>query len=361
MPKDKKQETNEPDDNPINNPHDKFVKFLFTMKAVVKDYFTHLFPKHLLEKLDIETLELDTTSYITPKLAEFYSDIVWRCRYRNKSEFAELCFIIEHKSYVPPYPNVQIGDYKQGAYNTQIKMEQPLRVVMPIIVYHGVNKWEVKPFSSYFGDIDEAFHVFIDPLTYFLTDLSDYPDEMIKAFNTIFLSRALLALKHFKEKEYLRQHFVELLFVGYENNNSKEEMDFVQSFYLYLYTLLGGISVSEINKRVEAFNNNQKSEVMENYIDYIIEKSKKEGLQAGLDEGRERGLEKGLQEGLEKGLQEGLQKGLQKGRQEGVEIGKKLSIYQAWQRGCEIDLLMRIFALSKNEIMTVVAEMKNAH
>jgi predicted transposase/invertase (TIGR01784 family) len=341
MPKEKKQETNEPDDKQINNPHDKFIKFIFTMKAVVKDYFIHLFPKHLFEKLDIETLELDTTSYITPKLAEYYSDIVWRCQYRDKKEFAQLCFIIEHKSYIPPYPNVQIGDYKQGAYNTQIKMEQPLRVVMPIIVYHGTNKWEIKPFSSYFGDIDEGFHTFIDPLSYYLTDLSDYPDEMIKAFNTIFLGRALLALKHFKEQEYIRQHFVELLFVGYESNNSKEEIDFVRSFYLYLYTILGGITVEEINQRVEEFNNNHKSEVMENYIDYIIEKSKKEGLHEG--------------------LQEGLHEGRQKGRQEGIEIGKKLSIFEAWQRGCEIELLMRIFALSKDEILNVIEEMKNAN
>ena len=84
------------------------------MKAVVKDYFIHLFPKNLFEKLDIETLELDTTSYITPKLAEYYSDIVWRCQHPDKKGFAQLCFIIEHKSYIPSYPNVQIGDYKQG-------------------------------------------------------------------------------------------------------------------------------------------------------------------------------------------------------------------------------------------------------
>ncbi len=138
MSKSKKEQPKDSEENKaINNPHDKFFKAIFAMRTVVKEYLDNFFPKDLLAKLDIETLEIESNSYITSELEEFFSDIVWRCKFRDKEEYAQICFIFEHKSYVPKYPNVQIGDYKQGAYNKQIKMKQPLQLVMPIVVYHG--------------------------------------------------------------------------------------------------------------------------------------------------------------------------------------------------------------------------------
>ena len=128
MAKDKQNK----EQNSINNPHDRFFKKLFGLASVVKGYFDHLFPKHLAAKLDLSTLELDNTTYITSELDEYYSDIVWRCRLIGKKTVVHVCFIFEHKSYVPEYPHIQIGDYKQGAYNKQLAAKQPLSVVVPI-------------------------------------------------------------------------------------------------------------------------------------------------------------------------------------------------------------------------------------
>ena len=322
----KKNETDDNDDKMLNNPHDRFFKAVFARLVVVKDYFNHFFPKHLLAKLDIDTLESTNTSYITPELEEFYSDIVWRCQYRDKKEWVLVCFIFEHKSYVPKYPHVQIGDYKQGSYNKQIKEKKPLQVVVPIMVYHGLKPWPDKPFSSYFGDIDEAFLPYIDPLAFHLTNLQDYSDDMIKAFNTIFLGKAMRAYKHFLDKEYILEHLVELLVIGYENNYSDEEFDFVHSFSLYLYTISGGFTNEEFSGKIEEYNKNQNSEVMVNYIDVV--------------------LQKGIEKGIEKGINIGFQK------------GEKLSIYKMWQGGCEIVLISRIFALPEEKILAIIDEMK---
>ena len=317
MAKKKKQKPPQP----INNPHDKFFKAVFGMLIVVQDYLKHFFPKHLLQKLDISTLELVTTSYITPELSESYSDIVWRCQYVDKQESAHICFVFEHKSYIPDFVRIQIGDYKQGAYNKQLKSGQPLSLVLPIIVYHGVEKWSDKPFTQYFGDIDAAFHPFIDAHEYYLTDLQDYSDEMIKAFNMIFLGRTFLALKHFAEKEYIKGHFAELLFLGYENNNSKNDIDFVRLFYVYLSRISGGISVEELDIQAEKIENNQNKEIMENYIDILLER------------GEKRGIEKG------------------------IEKGKKLAIFEAYQRGGDLELLSRLFDMPPDAILQIIEEM----
>ncbi len=306
----------------INNPNDKFFKAVFSMLVVVQDYFDKLFPKHLRDKLDLSTLELDTTTYITPELADFYSDIVWRCKMKDSEKMVHTCFVFEHKSYVPDYPHIQIGDYKQGAYNKQLAAKQPLSVVVPIIVYHGKRKWVMKPFHSYFGEIDEAFQEFIDPCKYYLTDLQDYSDEMIAAFNTIFLGKIMLALKHYTEKEYIKGNFVQLAFVGYLNNNSKETLDFVKTINVYLSNILGGISREEIEIQIEQIDDSVKKENMYNFIEDV----EKKGIDIGINLG--------------------------------IDLGKKVLLYDAYKKGYKLEELAQFSSLPVSEIIKIIEEMK---
>jgi predicted transposase/invertase (TIGR01784 family) len=313
--------------NFLNNPNDRFFKKLFGLVSVVRDYFKEVFPKHLSTKLDLNTLKLDTTSYITSELEEYYSDIVWQCQLEGKKSVVHICFIFEHKSYVPAYPHIQIGDYKQGAYNKQLAAEQPLSVVVPIILYHGKRPWIVKPFSSYFGDVDEGFQRFIDPCEYYLTNLQDYPDETIEAFTNIFLMKGFLAMKYHSDKNYIRRHYAILAFVGIDKNNSKEELDFSEYFHVYLYNISGGgITKKEIDTQIEQIEDNSKKKKMYNYFDELRK------------EGREIGIEKGIEKG--------------------IELGKKMSIYQVHLAGHDVESLSRIFVLPASEIVKILEEMK---
>jgi Putative transposase, YhgA-like len=316
----------EEDQQLINNPNDKFFKFLFSMVVVVRGYFHDLFPKHLSEKLNLDTLILDNTTYITAELSAFYSDIVWQCQLKGSKKIVQICFIFEHKSYVPAYPHVQIGDYKQGAYNKQLAAGQPLKVVVPIIVYHGKQKWEEKPFHTYFGDVDPAFQHFVDQNAYYLTNLQDYSDAMIGAFTVVFLRKAFLALKHFSEKKYLKRHFLELIFIGYDKNNSKETLDFVKSFYVYLSNKLGGIKREEVLILIEQSDNQSKKETMYNFIEEIEQIGEKRGEKRGIDLG--------------------------------IDLGKKLAIFEAHQRGGDLTLLSRLFDMSEKKILDIIEEMK---
>ena len=56
---------------------------------------------------------------------------------------------------------------------------------------------------------------FLPCFDYILVNLQKYSDETIRAFKSIFLQKALIALKHHLDKEYLRLHIVELLVDGY--------------------------------------------------------------------------------------------------------------------------------------------------
>jgi predicted transposase YdaD len=63
--------------NDIKNENDKFFKGMMSLQPVVKDYIRQFVPKNVLDKLDIDTLKLDSASYITDELSEFFSDMVW--------------------------------------------------------------------------------------------------------------------------------------------------------------------------------------------------------------------------------------------------------------------------------------------
>lgn len=63
------------------NPHDRLFKEIEKVKENSRDLIECTFPQELLEKLDLETLENDNNSYIDERLMEFYTDLVFNCKY----------------------------------------------------------------------------------------------------------------------------------------------------------------------------------------------------------------------------------------------------------------------------------------
>ena len=155
----------------IQNPHDKFFKEVFSNKETAIDYFKHFLPVEISRNIDFRTLKQDNNSYIDEELKEYFSDLVYQCRYRGKHP-VNLVLLFEHKSYVPEYPHLQLLKYLLKIWENCLKQEKKLVAVVPMIFYHGKDKWEMKPFSQYFKDLDETLTTFIPDIKYLLTDLS---------------------------------------------------------------------------------------------------------------------------------------------------------------------------------------------
>ena len=95
----------------LNNPHDKFFKGAFSMLAVTKPLLMQFLPKDLIDKFDLDSLEIDPNSYINDELKETFSDLVWSCRLKDGQQQRKIAFLLEHKSYKPAYPHFQINDF----------------------------------------------------------------------------------------------------------------------------------------------------------------------------------------------------------------------------------------------------------
>ena len=283
--------------NEINNHNDKFFKGVMSLQVVVRDYIKQFVPKNVLDKLDIDTLELDSNSYITDELSEFFSDMVWQCRYKKGNRHAKISFLHEHKSYKPKYPHFQLLDYIRETWRQQTAAGEDPILTIPIVLYHGLKTWELEAMESYFGDLEADFLRFLPSFDFLFINLQKYSDEKIRALDSIFLQKSLLAFKHHLDKTYLKEHVVEIIFKGYDDEITEQMRRFMRMITVYL-TSLSGMSSSEIKEKINESDNILKSKAMT-----IFDEVEQKGIDKGLEQGRTQGIEKSAIKLWQKGIQ----------------------------------------------------------
>ena len=181
----------------ITNPHDLIFKQTQSHIENAIDYIKGTCPEKLVKNLDLTTLELEESSYTTDELKEYFSDLVYNCRYKGKTNI-KITLLFEHKSFKPEYPFIQILQYKINIWKAQLKEKQPLTIIIPVLFYHGKEKWEIHKFEDYFEGIDKYLRKFVPEYNIILTDISEFSDEQIK--NRLFDREAnkvlFLLMKH---------------------------------------------------------------------------------------------------------------------------------------------------------------------
>ncbi|MDP5172908.1 MAG: Rpn family recombination-promoting nuclease/putative transposase, partial [Bacteroidia bacterium] len=108
-----------------------------------------------------------------------------------------LTLLLEHKSYVPTNPWLQLLQYLVNVYTAQAAQKDFERFtpVVPIIVYHGKQKWKIRTVASYFEGMDAQLTRFVPEFQYLLNDLSNYSPEELLAMDGSWAKRAFVALK----------------------------------------------------------------------------------------------------------------------------------------------------------------------
>ena len=94
----------------ITNPHDLIFKQTESHLENAIDYLRETCPPELIKNLNLDTLKLDESSYTTEELKEYFSDLVYKCQYKSKTEI-RITLLFEHKSFKPDYPMFKILQY----------------------------------------------------------------------------------------------------------------------------------------------------------------------------------------------------------------------------------------------------------
>ncbi len=181
----------------ITKVHDKFFKKLFEGRDEVIDFVKHALPKEIFNNLNLANLELDTTAYIDEVFDDTYSDIVYTCKYKGKTDI-KIAFLFEHKSNYEAHPHLQLLGYILRIWAIDVKQKRKFKPVIPILFYHGKRIWNKQNFLVYFEDgLDNTLLQFIPKFDFIKVDMHNYTDDKInETFETLSLQAMLLAMKH---------------------------------------------------------------------------------------------------------------------------------------------------------------------
>lgn len=70
------------------------------------------------------------------------------------------------KSYPDNYTSLQIGGYIFSALQKQAQNNEPLSLVIPVLLYHGKERWQYRTLTNLFDDIEEEWKQYLPDFEY---------------------------------------------------------------------------------------------------------------------------------------------------------------------------------------------------
>jgi predicted transposase/invertase (TIGR01784 family) len=179
-------------DDLIHQPHDKFFKNSFADVTVVREHLRAFLPKEISDKIDFESLVQDDTNYISEALQAHYADVVWNVNYGRTG--IKIALLYEHKSMPDKYVLVQLLRYILQIWDEKISRDEDLVLVIPIVVYQGVQEWEHQRFEHLFPDIDGVLLRYLPVFDYERTDTTEVTERILtqnRAYKTLLVFQVM--------------------------------------------------------------------------------------------------------------------------------------------------------------------------
>jgi len=105
------------------NIHDQLFKQTLSIRSEAKALVQLFLPKWLTNNLDFRSFKLSPNSFISESLSEYFTDMVYEVRWKQKKEALFVSFLMEHKSYPDPKIANQLLRYLAEAYEQQFKSD----------------------------------------------------------------------------------------------------------------------------------------------------------------------------------------------------------------------------------------------
>lgn len=220
--------------NNISNPHDKFFKESFGRKDIAISFLKEYLPASIHKKLKYESLEIIKDSFIDKELAEHFSDILYKIKIGTKNTFLYLLF--EHKSYADNWVGFQLLRNMVKIWEgclKQCKKKTKLPVIVPIIIYHGIEKWNVNCSLSALFDVLPETNVYVPDFKTEVYDISHIPDEQIKG--EILLQACFLLQKYVFNPELIGK-VPEILGILNKLSTKTKATEYLEVMLRYLWT-----------------------------------------------------------------------------------------------------------------------------
>lgn len=249
--------------------HDKFIRAILSDKSIATDYFRTCLPEHLSAILDFSTLTLLPDTYVSKELRKTISDIIYSCHIKGSRRRIKISLLLEHKSKQDKFTLVQLGSYIFSGFQRQIAQEGKVSPIIPILLYHGKERWEYHTLASLFEDVDQEFLPFIPDYEFIFHNLGEISDEQIQILENKFLQASFLALKYSRLKAELIKLIPTILSLVTDAQKNLQNSIIVYTFGV------SGLEEDQIITLIEETPVTIKSTVM-NTLDIFVEKGRKQ-------------------------------------------------------------------------------------
>lgn len=120
----------------INTPHDAVFKQFLTQPETARDFLKLYLPPALLDICDLNTLCLESGSFIEDNLRPYYADVLWSLETQQRQGY--IYALIEHQSSPDRHMAFRLMRYAIAVMQRHLNAgHQQLPLVIPVLFYHG--------------------------------------------------------------------------------------------------------------------------------------------------------------------------------------------------------------------------------
>lgn len=276
----------------MNNPHDHAYKLLFGDSCVVRDLMIGFIDEDWIQRLDFDSLEKVSGTFVSDDLRDRESDVIWRVRFDD--EWLYVYLLLEFQSTVDAFMALRIMTYTGLLYQDLVKQKilthaDKLPPVLPVVLYNGKTRWNaplnvselVQPVP---GDLDR----YRPAQPYLLLDQGAIVASERFSMETRNLVSAIFRLEHHRSPEEAVDTIRRLV----EWLQAPEQTGLRQHFAMWINRVLvpNWVPEDELTKWQALTDLNEVHNMMAERARLWLEQWKQKGLEEGRQEGRQEGL-----------------------------------------------------------------------
>lgn len=284
--------------NRTPTPHDLVFKTFLSTMETARDFIAIHLPPALLQLCDLQTLQLESGSFIEEDLHPYFSDMLYSLKTACGDGYIHV--LIEHQSSPDRHMAFRLMRYAIAAMQRHLEAgHNVLPLVIPILFYQGRRS----PYPNSMNWLDE----FSDPVVagriysqnFPLVDITVIPDDEIMRHRS--MAALTLIQKHIRQRDLTR--LLDKLAILLTRNHISGQ----QVIALVNYMLQAGEAQ---DARTLLYEMAQRAPQYGDELMTLAEQLKQEGRNEGIQQGMQQGIQTGEREASRKIARAMLEKGI---------------------------------------------------
>ncbi|WP_304621702.1 Rpn family recombination-promoting nuclease/putative transposase [Serratia sp. ASV30] len=259
--------------------HDAVFKQFLTHPDTARDFLELHLPPALLQFCDLNTLKLESGSFIESGLRAYYSDVLYSLHTEQGDGYVYV--LLEHQSSPDKHMAFRLVRYAIAAMHRHLEAgHDQLPLVIPMLFYHG----QVTPYPYTMSWLEEFSEPELARQLYAghfpLVDVTIIPDDDIMQHRRMAILELLQKHVRLRDLAELKEQLVTLLLAGYTN---KEQLISLINYMLQVgSTTEPGVLIHELARRAP-----QHEEELMTIAEYLKQQGIEIGIEIGIEKGRE--------------------------------------------------------------------------